>query len=51
MKLGDNTPETCKHDIVITTLQDINTLETQWSYKTTVNLENLKFLKNYIQRF
>ena len=29
-----------------TALQDINILETQRSYKTTVNLENLKVYKN-----
>ena len=34
-----------------TALQDINILETQRSYKTTVNLENLKFYKNLSSGF
>ena len=46
----------CKHEILkkklancspyFTTLQYINNLETQQSYKMMVNLENLKFLKS-----
>ena len=34
-----------------TALQDINILETQRSYKTTVNLENPKFYKNLSSGF
>ena len=34
-----------------TALQDINILETQRSYTTTVNLENLKFYKNLSRGF
>ena len=34
-----------------TALQDINILETQRSYKRTVNLENLKFYKNLSSGF
>ena len=51
---------TCKHKIsnkikrincnpYFTALQDINILETQRSYKTTVNLENLKIKKKICQ--
>ena len=56
MKLGDNTPEwrealtisdknltNCSY--YFTALIVINNLETQRSYKTTINLENLKFFK------
>ena len=61
MKLEDNTLEyweafTCKDETFykkiancspyFTALQYINNLETQMSPKTTLNLENLKFLKN-----
>ena len=51
----------CKHEIsdkilancspYFIPLQVINNLETQRSYKTTVNFENLKFSKKYIERF
>ena len=34
-----------------TALQDINNLETQRSYETTVNLENLKLKKKTVERF
>ena len=35
----------------LTALQDINILETQRSYKRTVNLQNLKFYKNLSSGF
>ena len=34
-----------------TSLQYITNLETKWSYKRKVNLKNLKFFKNSIERF
>ena len=62
MKLGDNTPEqwevvTYKHEFsgtnltncnsYFTGLQYINNLETQRSYKTTVDLKNLNLSSNW----
>ena len=51
----------CKHEIsdknlancspYLIPLQAINNLETERSYKTTVNFENLKFSKKYVERF
>ena len=66
IKLGDNTlnnerAHTCKHKIsakilancspYFTALQYINILETKRSYKSKVNLKNLKFFKKSIERF
>ena len=66
MKLGDSTPKqwetfTCKHEIfdkvnselksLFYYLQVINNIEAEGSYKMMVILDNLKFLKIFIERF